>query len=134
MLNSRDGWIFIGVDDQTTPTAIKPFPPRYVIPGRSAADVPLETDRLIRDIRVEVDRICPRPGNLVHMWPILDDDSLKCVVAVYIHRGDKSKDYLYRNKCDKKTHNVKTPKQVKWIKVDQSIQIEPDWLDANASE
>jgi len=88
MLNTREGWVFIGVDDNTG--KIKPFPPKY---KNSTKD--LSIDQLLRDIAAEINRICPRPGKLVNLWAIKDRVFDECVVAIRVHHGNK--DYLYRD-------------------------------------
>lgn len=89
MLNSREGWVLIGVVDDGT---IQPFPPRY-----NRADAELSVDRLMINIYAEIDRIKPSPGPLVNAWPILDEARSNCIILIRVHQGNR--DYLYRDIC-----------------------------------
>lgn len=109
-LNTHAGWVFLGVSDNGE---IRPFSPRYGNP-----DKPLSMDNLLRDIRGEVDRISPNPGLLVNAWPIRDENTQKCVVAIHVQQGDQ--DYLYRDKKEKS-------KGVKLIRTGYQTQIDSNW-------
>jgi len=88
LLNTREGWVFIGVEDGTG--SIKPFPPKYNESRKQAS-----VDQLLRDIYAEVNRISPRPGKLVKIWSILDAQRQNCVVVIRVCQGSQS--YKYRD-------------------------------------
>lgn len=111
MLNSCEGWVFIGVDDKTG--EIRPFPPKY----NDAYKQP-SVDTLLHDIFDEINRIHPKPGLLVHFWPILDSKKEKCVIAIRVHQGNR--EYLYRDENDK-------PRGMKWIRQGTSTIPDPNW-------
>lgn len=116
MLNSsRGGWVFIGVHDATGEPI--PFPPRY-----GDVSKPLSTDQLVRDIYSEINRIRPKPGNLVDIWPIVDPTSQNCVIVIRVHKGSKT--YLYQDPEKDKTKNKGI---VKWIRQGASTTVDPNW-------
>jgi hypothetical protein len=115
MLNSCEGWVFIGVDNKTG--EICPFPPKY----NDASKKP-SVDALLHDILDEINRIHPKPGLLVHFWPILDSQKEKCVIAIRVHQGNR--EYLYRDKNGKL-------QSMKWIRQGTSTIPDPNW-DSNA--
>jgi hypothetical protein len=102
LLNTRSGWVFIGV---TPNGAIAPFSPRYGSLNKDPS-----TDQLLRDILQQIGQITPKPGRLVIPWPILND-KLKCVVVIYVHQGKRT--YLYRGK--------------KWIRLGPQTVEDPNW-------
>lgn len=89
MLNSRDGRVIIGVDNETG--SICPFPPRYNSPNK-----PISVDQLLIDVYAEIDRISPMPGCLVQAWTILDDSKENCVLVIQVQQGNR--EYVYRNR------------------------------------
>lgn len=111
MLNSRDGWVFIGIDDHTG--KIDPFPPRYKNRSR-----PLSLDGLSKNILEEIDRICPQPGKLVNTWPIPDDRKQNYVFVIHVQQG--TQDYLYRDKNGKLN-------KTKWIRSGPRTIPDPTW-------
>lgn len=111
MLNSRDGWLFIGIDDDSG--KIEPFPPRY-----KNLSKPLSLDDLWKNILEEIDRICPQPGKLVNTWPIPDDRKENYVFVIHVQQG--SQDYLYRDKNGKLN-------KVKWIRSGPRTIADPTW-------
>jgi hypothetical protein len=112
MLNSRDGWVIIGVDDESG--EIVPFLPKYKSSSKSA-----NVDQLIRDIYCEIDRICPKPGCLVSVWPILDDEGQNCVIVINVQRGNR--DYVYRDRNTGKLNSMK------WIRNGPRTIPDPSW-------
>lgn len=105
MLNTCNGWVFIGVDDPSG--EIKPFPPRY-----KTEKAEPRVSQLVNNIYEEIDRILPNPGRLVRLWPILDDNKQNCVIAIHIRQGIQ--EYRYRNR-DNDPKNEKLGK-VKWVR------------------
>lgn len=88
MLNTREGWVFIGIEDGTGD--IKPFPPKYKNAIKEAS-----IDQILKDVYAEIDRIIPMPSKVVYTWAILDDLRENCVVVIRVHQGNR--DYLYRD-------------------------------------
>lgn len=111
MLNSCEGWVFIGVDDDTG--AIEPFPPKYKNPSKEPS-----IDALLKDILSEINRIYPKPGLLVRFWEILDSKKENCVIAIRVHQGNR--DYLYRDEQG----NLQN---MKWIRQGTSTIQDPNW-------
>jgi hypothetical protein len=116
MLNSRDGWVIIGVDDATG--EIKPFPPKYIPPNHDDAAKDPNREQLERDVRSEIDRISPKPGLLVDVQAILDERKEDCVVVIRVWRGNR--EYVYRDAIGKLNGQ-------KWIRVNAETVADPEW-------
>jgi hypothetical protein len=114
MLNTRNGYVIIGVDDQTGD--IHPFTPRY----KGTSDQ-IGVDHVERCILQEIDRISPKPGNLVHVWPLLDDANKKCVFVIYVEKGNR--DYIYRDTEERRWKL----NRVKWIRSGNRTIPDPNW-------
>jgi hypothetical protein len=103
MLNTRDGYVIIGVDDESG--MICPFTPRY----EKNQDL-ISVDHVEQCIYAEIDRIAPIPGEMVHVWPLMDASNQKCVFVIHVFKGNR--EYFYR---DKEENNWKLG-QIKWIR------------------
>jgi hypothetical protein len=120
MLNTREGWVIIGVDDDTG--EIAPFPPRY-----NSESKEISVDQLLRDIWDEVERICPMPRTLVNIWPILDEERRNCVIVARVHKGCQN--YLYRTNRGSGANRI-----AKWIRCGPRTVLDPTWICSPTNE
>lgn len=114
MLNTRDGYVIIGIDNETG--GICPFTPRY-----GAKPEIVSADHVVLCIAQEINRILPTPGKLVHVWPLVDDSNQKCVFVIHVKKGNH--EYVYR---DEEKNGWKLG-AVKWIRDKGSTIPDPDW-------
>ena len=114
-LNTRNGFVFIGVDDKTG--KIKPFRPKY-LPSNVNFNKEESIDLLMRDIRSEIDLIYPKPGQLVDEWALIDKETNKCVVVIHVRQGRRN--YYYRDK------KGRLNRRTKWVRTGFSTVPDPN--------
>ncbi|MBL8170424.1 MAG: ATP-binding protein [Acidobacteria bacterium] len=96
MLNTRDGWVFVGIDHQSC--EIVGFPPVYVQAGDDLQNKEVDADRVQQYISQDICTFVPKPSSIdkqcVLMWPI-DVSEGRIVLAILVTKPEGDVTFTY---------------------------------------
>lgn len=101
MLNTRSGWVFVGIDHRDC--SIVGYPPVYVKKPEDVQDKEPDPDQVQQLISQDVCEIVPKPFDIdkqcIFMWPI-DVENGCIVLSILVTKPDQNVTFTYKgNAC-----------------------------------